>query len=722
MLSSLAMLLMVVGGYATTQAQTITTIELGDRVLIDLNEPDITNIFQVQLESNTALQVEILYLGDPFIFQLEVFAEDGSLLSVLNFDETVTSGTILATGGNTTLLFSNSANETGRVTLAINDAENAPAPVPDQTTPDTAPDIPFEDLANWTGFDNAIEPTLEADGSLCFLKDTEPLTGYFEPTLDFIQALELGTVIRFDLVLDALNDPYPDLDIQLLIGNGILLSFDLVPPPTTTPTTYEIPLTADAGWYDVDGVFDVSDPATFAQMVIDINTIRIRAEYTIGVSTACISNVQLVPANQNQGQGGQQGNAAPPNQNQGQGGQQGNAAPPNQNQGQGQGGQQGNAAPPNQNQGQGQGQGGQQGNAAPPNQNQGQGQGQGGQQGNAAPAEGDSDGDGILDANDNCPDEIGTEYGSGCPVDGADYDGDGILNDMDFCLYVVGVEEADGCPLVAEGQDTDQDGILDIDDVCPTNAGVENLLETAVNGCDPMGDEDGDGILNREDTCPLIVGVLNEEKTALNGCPADADFDADGIPDVDDVCPFTIGIEAAAGCLPGFDVDTDGDGVPDADDGCPQESGRFVPLEPAENGCPLPDEEPQEPEANEEPANEVPLALDGNPIQEGEWQIVNTAAGVGCENSEILGPPVDATPYLHNLRFSPEGIYWSGTGDDALFTRTSEDPIFRYSTTSEGIVINYILVFDSPTSGEYIFRVGPQGCDGVFIYAMTKVN
>ena len=46
----------------------------------------------------------------------------------------------------------------------------------------------------------------------------------------------------------------------------------------------------------------------------------------------------------------------------------------------------------------------------------------------------DSDGDGIPDNKDSCPDEAGIPELNGCP----DADGDGIADKDDACPYVVG--------------------------------------------------------------------------------------------------------------------------------------------------------------------------------------------------------------------------------------------------------------------------------------------
>ena len=56
----------------------------------------------------------------------------------------------------------------------------------------------------------------------------------------------------------------------------------------------------------------------------------------------------------------------------------------------------------------------------------------------------DSDGDGICDAVDKCPDKLGTASHRGCP----DTDGDGIYDDLDRCPYEPGSRANNGCPRV----------------------------------------------------------------------------------------------------------------------------------------------------------------------------------------------------------------------------------------------------------------------------------
>lgn len=165
----------------------------------------------------------------------------------------------------------------------------------------------------------------------------------------------------------------------------------------------------------------------------------------------------------------------------------------------------------------------------------------------------DSDGDGVSDKLDRCPDTpAGVSVGpDGCPFDS---DGDGVPDYMDKCPRAAGLEAFSGCP------DTDGDGIEDAVDKCPEVKGLPALL-----GCP---DSDGDGIADEDDKCPNVKGLAE-----LDGCP---DTDGDGITDADDRCPTDKGPVQLKGC-----PDSDGDGVADIDDRCPDEAGIA-----ANKGCP----------------------------------------------------------------------------------------------------------------------------------------
>ncbi|NER10104.1 Outer membrane protein OmpA [Muriicola jejuensis] len=136
----------------------------------------------------------------------------------------------------------------------------------------------------------------------------------------------------------------------------------------------------------------------------------------------------------------------------------------------------------------------------------------------------DTDGDGIYDKDDACPEVAGLAAFNGCP----DSDGDGIEDGKDSCPNEAGSKELNGCP------DSDGDGIADKDDACPNEAGL-----AALAGCP---DADGDGIADKDDACPNEAGPA-----ANNGCPW-PDRDGDGVLDKDDICPDVPGTVANNGC------------------------------------------------------------------------------------------------------------------------------------------------------------------------------
>jgi len=78
----------------------------------------------------------------------------------------------------------------------------------------------------------------------------------------------------------------------------------------------------------------------------------------------------------------------------------------------------------------------------------------------------DTDGDGVPDIDDWCPDVPGPASNHGCPLF-ADRDGDGVPDDIDRCPDVPGPKENFGCPW----PDRDHDGVPDKDDWCPDEPG-----------------------------------------------------------------------------------------------------------------------------------------------------------------------------------------------------------------------------------------------------------
>lgn len=140
----------------------------------------------------------------------------------------------------------------------------------------------------------------------------------------------------------------------------------------------------------------------------------------------------------------------------------------------------------------------------------------------------DSDGDGVLNGEDNCPlvsnsnqsDIDGDGLGDVCD---SDIDGDGTDNSVDICP--TDPNNAPGCE---DNADTDGDGIRDVDDNCPavSNPGQEDSDGDGIgDACDSNTDSDGDGVQDEVDNCPNDAN------------PGQDDSDGDGIGNACDPVP-----------------------------------------------------------------------------------------------------------------------------------------------------------------------------------------
>ena len=173
----------------------------------------------------------------------------------------------------------------------------------------------------------------------------------------------------------------------------------------------------------------------------------------------------------------------------------------------------------------------------------------------------DSDGDGVADSSDDCPNTEGSEIYNGCPP--PDFDGDGVPDDEDECPSTgdqgFGLKD-NGCPI----QDSDGDGIPDPEDDCPNTEG-----STSTDGCP---DSDGDGTRDSRDEFPNDSscvedsdndGVCDSEDAFPNDPSVTRDSDGDGVGDANDEYPNN----------PVCVEDSDNDGVCDSNDAFPNDSG-----------------------------------------------------------------------------------------------------------------------------------------------------
>ena len=161
----------------------------------------------------------------------------------------------------------------------------------------------------------------------------------------------------------------------------------------------------------------------------------------------------------------------------------------------------------------------------------------------------DSDNDGIVDTDDNCPSVPNTDQmdsdnnGIGDVCDGGsnDSDNDGIVDGDDNCPSVPNTDQMDsdnnGIGDVCDGgsNDSDNDGIVDGDDNCPS-----------VPNSDQM-DSDNNGIGDVCDGGGMVVadtdfdGILDDKDVFKDDASEQFDSDGDGIGNNADACPYVSG-------------------------------------------------------------------------------------------------------------------------------------------------------------------------------------
>ncbi|MDP7043551.1 MAG: hypothetical protein QF807_06000 [Candidatus Thalassarchaeaceae archaeon] len=187
----------------------------------------------------------------------------------------------------------------------------------------------------------------------------------------------------------------------------------------------------------------------------------------------------------------------------------------------------------------------------------------------------DSDGDLVKDNVDQCPTTNASGFDS--DLDGCidDSDGDLVPDDVDDCRYV----NATGYDNDGDGciDDTDGDNIKDNLDSCP----YENAtgFDDNQDGC--LDDSDSDGVKDNTDLCPNTVDYLTIDNSGCSDHQRDSDSDT--VKDFYDICPNTLpGQQVNTDGCSASQRDTDGDTVSDADDACPDtDSGASVDLD----GC-----------------------------------------------------------------------------------------------------------------------------------------
>ncbi|MFH1723779.1 MAG: thrombospondin type 3 repeat-containing protein, partial [Elusimicrobiota bacterium] len=193
----------------------------------------------------------------------------------------------------------------------------------------------------------------------------------------------------------------------------------------------------------------------------------------------------------------------------------------------------------------------------------------------------DADGDDYADALDNCPqahnpgqeDTDGNGLGDACN-DAEDADGDDYADALDNCPQAAnpGQEDTDGNGLgdaCNDAEDPDGDEYADALDNCPqvANAGQEDTDGDGLgDACNDAQDPDGDEYADALDNCPQVANAGQQDGDgdgdgdACDNCPTasnadQADLDLDGLGDACDNCPTAANADQA---------DTDGNGLGDA--------------------------------------------------------------------------------------------------------------------------------------------------------------
>ena len=189
----------------------------------------------------------------------------------------------------------------------------------------------------------------------------------------------------------------------------------------------------------------------------------------------------------------------------------------------------------------------------------------------------DSDGDGVFDSNDNCPEyqnpgqEDIDNDGLGDICDD-DRDGDGEPDHIDGCFEDPDKTEPGICGCGIADTDTDGDNTPDCNDLCPDDP--DKIAEGSCGCGISDADDDNDGKIFCEDNCP---GDYNPDQTDTDsdgkGDSCDTDIDGDGDLNTYDNCVYTENSDQKdidhdnIGDV--CDPDRDGDDVANENDNCP---------------------------------------------------------------------------------------------------------------------------------------------------------
>ena len=143
----------------------------------------------------------------------------------------------------------------------------------------------------------------------------------------------------------------------------------------------------------------------------------------------------------------------------------------------------------------------------------------------------DSDKDGVADCNDGCPTDPTKTSPGDCGCNASDADGDGVDDCVDNCPDDPNKTDPGACGCGNEDTDTDGDGTANCVDNCPDDP---NKTEPGFCGCGTVdtnvnGDVDCDGDYDIDDA----IAAMADFDLGQDDCPADVDGDGSiGFSDV----------------------------------------------------------------------------------------------------------------------------------------------------------------------------------------------
>ncbi len=151
----------------------------------------------------------------------------------------------------------------------------------------------------------------------------------------------------------------------------------------------------------------------------------------------------------------------------------------------------------------------------------------------------DSDGDGVDDTADQCPNTPSGETvdSNGCSISQLDSDNDGVPNTTDQCpntLPNIPVE-ADGCD--DSQRDSDSDGVIDIEDAFPNDPTETSDFDQDGTGDNADLDDDNDNVADDEDAFPFDPTETSDLDGDGIGDNADLDRDGDDVANDSDAYP-----------------------------------------------------------------------------------------------------------------------------------------------------------------------------------------